>query len=63
VALGQTEGTLGRTSNGGYDFDMTYIQNLRAWIVNCAQFGTHFSDYFWDSPRYRQNGDSLQPQP
>jgi hypothetical protein len=27
-------------------------QNVQAWIVNTAQYGTHFSDYFWDSPRY-----------
>jgi hypothetical protein len=27
-------------------------KNLQAWIVNTAQYGTHFSDYFWDSPRY-----------
>jgi hypothetical protein len=26
--------------------------NLQAWIINTAQYGTHFSEYFWDSPRY-----------
>jgi hypothetical protein len=28
-------------------------QNLQAWIINTAQYGTHFSDYFWDSDRYK----------
>jgi hypothetical protein len=60
VALAQTEGTLGRD----LEYNWTYMKNLRAWIMNTAQFGSHFSEYFWDSPRYLMNDDERpQPQP
>jgi hypothetical protein len=29
-----------------------FTANLLAYIVNNAQYGSFFSDYFWDSPRY-----------
>jgi hypothetical protein len=64
VALAQTEGTLGRTVEGTYSYNWVFIKNLRAWIMNTAQFGTHFSEYFWDSPRYLMNAQQRpQPQP
>jgi hypothetical protein len=37
-------------------------QNLQAWIVNTAQYGTHFSEYFWDSPRYLMTAPVPQQQ-
>jgi hypothetical protein len=37
-------------------------QNLQAWIVNTAQYGTHFSEYFWDSPRYLESRPQPQPE-
>jgi len=29
-----------------------FTANLLAYIVNATQYGSHFTDYFWDSPRY-----------
>ncbi|MCL2727385.1 MAG: hypothetical protein FWD56_03285 [Bacteroidales bacterium] len=29
-----------------------FTANLLAYIVNAAQYGSYFTDYFWDSPRY-----------
>jgi hypothetical protein len=36
-------------------------QNVQAWIINTAQYGTHFSEYFWDSPRYLMTTPVPQP--
>ena len=43
----------------GYAANPTAVQgrftaNLLSYIVNATQYGSHFTDYFWDSPRYME---------
>jgi hypothetical protein len=39
------------------------VNNVQAWMIETAQWGTHFSEYFWESPRYTMPEPQPQPQP
>jgi len=38
-----------------------FLCNLLAYVVNSGQYGSHFTDYFWDSPRMLMTPPTPQP--